>query len=286
MKNEFNRQGLYKLRATVIAGLLALPAVLLTAHQYGWQGLLVASSFVGMVTARQHFIPTQVRALGPLLTEDRDPLSLKVQQKTVDLCHRMGMKPMFANMVDDPNILCQTDLMEIRINRDLALALTDAELDWVLAHELDHVSNGGENKLRTPFIRAADITILGTVASAAGLMTGAFSISIYNNLTQCLAGSAVSVLSFMLARASVEREAELRSDANALRVTGDPQAALGALEKLHAMAQSKTPLNAWQKACEITGKPLHEHPSITKRADNIAMTYYRMQQESPGASPV
>ena len=291
-RDEFNLQGLNKVRTTLRAGLLALPGVAVMGMHYGLTGLAVTAALVGGLAWLQKQ-GQKLHILAPELGEGirdirdiRDILFTDRENRIADvLTRRMNMPPAAVQWAALTSTLAGTDGASI-ILRPTVKSFSDEQAAFVIAHELDHIRNPHDELVETAFKNAGTFGLIWTAVAAAGQTNGWFDIATTQHLPALFGGAVITLASFALAARAVEQEVELRCDGNALRATRDPDAARFAIHYIDCAsrqpAHTGTPLkNLWRALNHFSQGNIifSSHPSTNVRLANIVDTWHQMGRE-------
>lgn len=304
MKNEFNFQSINPWRTAAKTLALALPALYINAANYGWQGLFVMSALTAGLIVKMNQNTDHKLALSrrsrdltgkkEALLQTVNGLILKYndiardanapdkvltvpeteenreQRLSRTLSPLFGLPVIEVNHHDKKTKPFYTDLNKIHVDPTVAEHLTDGELAWVIAHELEHMRRDRDLYMLVP------IKGLNTVAVGTGLITGGMALgnapaSFLPGLGPSAAGAAISLFSLWAANAGIWREVERRCDSNALRVTGNLNDAKSALTKIYTIMDTRTSFH------RVLPHVLQTHPSLTARLANLDRTWDAMQ---------
>ena len=280
VKNEFNFQSLNPWRTAAKAFAIAFPALFLNAAQHGWQGMAVMGAVGTMIAGGM------LRSFDQLYEEDEKrmgfaPRSSDLPTREEDIAARVsqhfGLPPVRVVAGAPETSPFQVVNQAIQIHPGTTPHFSDEALEWVMAHELDHIRNLRDLNLRIPVFSCGLVSIAGgLVMTGAALFNGDASATrdMTMNFMTCL----VSYSFFRAANTGITREVELRCDANALRATGNLDAAKEALytfrDLFDTLNKDKGPLDSLVN--RIAYKP---HPSLDARLKNLDRTWEAMQIE-------
>lgn len=306
MKKEFNFQSVNQASAASRAFLIALPALFANVAAYGWPGLFVLSAITAgmMVRANQNLdYSIDIRQRRRKLNGDADDLEhllKKISAKLDQIDPRRAekdewpvkpetreqrMSRLLSPSFGLPVIAVKadaldgrpfgTDMMHIVIDPVAAKRLSDNEMEFVIAHELDHIRMERDFYALTPIDSFRKASVLaGAVTCIAPIL------SVSGPLPSAVAGGTaalVSYLSMHTANASIWRDVESRCDANALRATGDLDAAKGALTKIYDIVRERQKGTPFE---HINAHPFQRHPGLKNRLANLERTWNAMQKEA------
>lgn len=285
MRYEFNMQGLNKTRAAIKAAAFALPAIVMTAQQYGWTGLFVAAAFAGVMTARHGAMLHLYTRSAQSYHRRRQPETPPGREQVLSdqITNRLGMPSIPVSIENRNDDLALTDLKYIYIAPRVAKDLKDPEMRWLLAHEIDHVRNSHDLYLQIPLSAGAKSCAGLGVLAVLGNVTNSLTLPGNPDLSVSVAVSATAMLLFHLATKAVKQEVELRCDSNALRVTGDKDAAITTTRVMGDMAHHITPDTPLSRIMFAMACPFHNHPPIETRLRNLETTWAAMQTEQATA---
>ena len=193
------------------------------------------------------------------------------------LCGRMGLPMPRLWVIDEaePNAFAtgrNPAHASVAVTRGLLQAMTDGEIEGVLAHELGHVKN-------------RDILISSVAATIAAAITWAAHMAFFfggsrdddDDRGNPLAASAMMILAPLAAgliQMAISRTREFSADAASAQYTGDPGKLISALRKLEAGSQ-RIPMDAPQSMSHmyiikpLTGASMSRlfstHPSTEER---------------------
>ncbi len=184
------------------------------------------------------------------------------------------------------------------VNQGLYEALTPAELEGVLGHELQHVYN-------------RDI-LIGSVAAAIGTMITGLAFMLRwipffgasedgPNPLAAIAASIIAPIAAIVIQASITRSRESLADHTGAELTGDPLALASALRKLEAAANDPHRLRAGGTPAETNQAMQHlfiaapfggraamklfaSHPPVHERVAALEEQARRMRRSVPGGS--
>ena len=193
------------------------------------------------------------------------------------LCGRMGLPMPRLWVIDEaePNAFAtgrNPAHASVAVTRGLLQAMTDGEIEGVLAHELGHVKN-------------RDILISSVAATIAAAITWAAHMAFFfggsrdddddrGNPLAAIAMMILAPLAAGLIQMAISRTREFSADAASAQYTGDPGKLISALRKLEAGSQ-RIPMDAPQSMSHmyiikpLTGAPMSRlfstHPSTEER---------------------
>lgn len=167
----------------------------------------------------------------------------------------------------------------VTVTTGLINALTDQEMEAVLAHELTHIRNGDVRLMIIAVVIAGVISLVGEIAFR-GFLNGGFRSSSNNNndrkgaaFVAIIVGVALVAMSWLLAtviRFSLSRSREYLADAGAVELTKNPDAMITALMKISGRAEIEgAPSGVMDMCIENQSSRFSDlfstHPSIDKR---------------------
>ncbi|HLK45110.1 MAG TPA: M48 family metallopeptidase [Acidimicrobiales bacterium] len=245
--------------------LLAAWSVVASLHAHLWLGVLSAAVFVefGLAGVRGRQL-----AGSPVFDEH---LATRIARPLTELCAGAGCA------VPRVSVLSRsTRAAFVRPGRDeapllviaqpLVAALDDLELRAVLAHEVSHVAAGDLERARRR--RWSFMVGGGVVCGLAALATEGDGIAAPVYVAGVLVGSmAVAVLLSLR-----QRPVEVRADAGAARLTGDPEHLVSGLEKTvaHTEAARRQVFDGpWRWLLAPLAWRVPSHPALADRAARI-----------------
>lgn len=193
-----------------------------------------------------------------------------------DLSPHFELPPIKIYYRDDPRKPFETDLRVIKITKAAAEKVTDGEMRFIIAHELDHIRHEHDLHLLTP-VKAFNTLATVTGFAAAYLAFGQIDPAPLPTTTASLTGAAISYAFMTMTNAHIWRNVERRADANALRATGDLDSAKSALTKIYDILAKNNPK---EMAIHNALKPFQKHPPLQTRLANLDRTWETMQREA------
>lgn len=179
----------------------------------------------------------------------------------------------------------------VAVTQGIVNLLSDQELEGVIAHELSHIRN------RDTLTQAVAATIAGAISFMAQMLQyslwfGGFSRNREGgNPIGALLAIFLAPIAATVVQMAISRTREFEADAGAARITGNPRALAGALQKLEATAR-QMPLQANPSfepllivnslSGQFLGSLFSTHPSTQVRIQRLL----QIEQELAGRSGV
>lgn len=293
MKNEFNiRSGAATWRY-LRAMAFMVPPLLTVGAIHGWQGLLIWGSFTAMA-ANWHLRQNPRVWDETLIRQELDKGHLQHFDRLQEMTDRVADRfhtphlPIYRvspeSGIPHPPQNAQTDGHVILIAQHYELTLTDAEKEWVIAHELDHA--------RHPTDMMAISTYTGARLSLGGI--AAYTAwQMMDNLTWMASQAHHTVtimsafcLSFQCLAHAYHAQSqgnEFRADTNALQNTGNMVIAKRALQKATGLSPLLHDIFSDKSRTRQTAK--HTHPDIEDRFANLRIVAAKMRAQQKAAAP-
>ena len=201
-----------------------------------------------------------------------------------NLCISRGLKTPRLQIIDAPEMNAfASGLNEaqytVTVTRGLLDALTPAELEAVLAHELTHVMNRDVRTMVIASVFAGIITLLAQLiyrAIAWGGAGGGRRDRKGGGFAIVIAALAIAAVGYILAiviRMSLSRTREFVADAGAVELTKNPDAMISALQKISGHAALPSPeavQGMFIENLEVGAYSLFAtHPPIEKRIEAL-----------------
>lgn len=202
-----------------------------------------------------------------------------------NLCISRGLKTPRLQIIDAPEMNAfASGLNEaqytVTVTRGLLDALTPAELEAVLAHELTHVMNRDVRTMVIASVFAGIITLLAQLIYRAiawgGAGRGSRDRKGGGGFAIVIAALAIAAVGYILAiviRMSLSRTREFVADAGAVELTKNPDAMISALQKISGHAALPSPeavQGMFIENLEVGAYSLFAtHPPIEKRIEAL-----------------
>lgn len=205
-----------------------------------------------------------------------------------NLCISRGIPMPKLKIMDDPALNAfATGLNQrqysITVTSGLLAALTDAEMEAVLAHELTHIRNGDVRLLVIAVVIAGVISFVGEMVFRVWFRAGLFGGGGRSNdrdrkgsggaLPAILIAMALIGMAWFLSlviRLALSRSREFLADAGAVELSKNPDAMISALRKIEGRGELPNATSAVMEMC--VDNPRNEfadlfatHPSVDRR---------------------
>jgi len=159
----------------------------------------------------------------------------------------------------------------ITVTRGLVTALSDAELEAVLGHELTHIID------RDVRLLVVTIVFVGMISYLAQMMWRGLRVTRGRAGLVLLAAAAIGGIGYLLAlvlRFAISRRREYLADAGSVELTKDPEALISALRKISGHAEvSHVPTEVRQMFIENPPTAFNlfaTHPPLAKRIERLS----------------
>ena len=244
--------------------LASLPALTAMAGSYGW---MAASALAALLLAWSTWSSDVFRLLLRAKPID-DP---QIVSRFTELCRACGLPPVRLDRIDlnggvfaNAAALPSASKPRVVVSETLLARLEPDETVAILAHELAHLEYYNRHRLRVHNL------ITWTLVALSAFVVPALR-SFYPEAIDSVAYTfPVVVLVAVIVRAQHRQKHETASDLRAAALTGDPEALVRALSKLHAFARLP---RRWDTEFERNAT----HPSLARRVQAI--------RAAAGASP-
>ena len=226
------------------------------------------------------------------ITREEDP---RLYNLLENLCISRGIPMPKLKRIDDVALNAfATGLNEkqysITVTSGLEQALTDAELEAVLAHELTHIRNGDVRMLVIALVITGVVSFFGemifrTMFNSGGRIGGSSSSGGNSSSGKKGGGAGLAILiaivlivvAYLLAiviRFALSRSREFLADAGAVELTKNPDAMIMALRKIEGRGELPRANSAVMEMCIDNPRTdftdiFATHPSIDKRVDAL-----------------
>jgi heat shock protein HtpX len=250
-----------------------------------WPFALIAAAIWFSIAwfAHQKLIEMSVGARG--LTRKEAP---DLYNMLENLCISRGITPPRLNIIETPAMNAFASGVSdknyaITLTRGLVDALSPAEVEAVMAHELTHIRNRDVRLLIIAVIFVGIFSFFGELVFRNVFRSGV-RISGHTNSRKgdsrgggalILIAIALIVIAYVLAlviRFSLSQKREFLADAGAVELTKNPDGMINALKKISGHAQIEAPNDVQQMMLENTqafAGIFATHPSIDKRIDAL-----------------
>lgn len=241
---------------------------------------LMALSVLGIVGARclvSGFLSRSAPNTNIVLPEycdapvpPEDPLHRMVGM----LAHRLGIRQPVSLFYGDVDFAGAFDAgyhhFGIVLNPNIISHLSPREMRFVLAHELAHIKN-----------RDMDRNLSDVMAYTVPMVAVAKTMTDVLNMTSPvgLVGAMTSIAALSILQSMQTRVAERRADQTALKVTKDPDAAIGFFDDFPVLSKIVRQTKEWQRRHPKKSTPKSPYQKMTKRiyaphpADELRIEY-------------
>jgi heat shock protein HtpX len=213
----------------------------------GQQGLVIAFAFAAVMNLGSYWFSDKI-VLRMYRAQEVGP-SHPLYQTTERLARQAGLPMPKVYIIPDlsPNAFAtgrNPQHAAVAATEGILKALTEPELEGVIAHELAHVRHRDILISSVAATIAAAVMMLARMAMYAGMFGGGRDDRDgHSNPIALLAMMILAPIAAMLIQMAISRSREFAADAGAARITGNPYALADALRKIDAIAK-RAPLDA------------------------------------------
>jgi heat shock protein HtpX len=213
----------------------------------GQQGLVIAFLFAAVMNLGSYWFSDKI-VLRMYRAQEVGP-SHSLYQMTERLARQAGLPMPKVYVIPDlsPNAFAtgrNPQHAAVAATEGILKALTESELEGVIAHELAHVRHRDILISSVAATIAAAVMMLARMAMYAGMFGGGRDDREgHSNPIALLAMMILAPIAAMLIQMAISRSREFAADAGAARITGNPYALADALRKIDAIAK-RAPLDA------------------------------------------
>jgi heat shock protein HtpX len=213
----------------------------------GQQGLVIAFAFAAVMNLGSYWFSDKI-VLRMYSAQEVGP-SHSLYQVTERLARQAGLPMPKVYIIPDPSPNAfatgrNPQHAAVAATEGILKALTESELEGVIAHELSHVRHRDILISSIAATIAAAVMMLARMAMYAGMFGGGRDDRDgHSNPIALLAMMILAPIAAMLIQMAISRSREFAADAGAARITGNPYALADALRKIDALAK-RAPLDA------------------------------------------
>ena len=214
----------------------------------GQQGLIVAFGFAALMNLGSYWFSDKI-VLRMYRAQEVGP-SHPLYQMTARLTQRASLPMPKVYVIPDasPNAFAtgrNPEHAAVAATEGILHALSESELEGVMAHELAHVKHRDILISSVAATIAAAVMMLARMAMFAGMFGGGSRDDRDggSNPIALLAMMIFAPIAAMMIQMAISRSREFAADAGAARITGNPHALASALKKIEALAR-RAPLDA------------------------------------------
>lgn len=280
MKQEFNIKSGAATQRYLRAMAFMVPPLLTIGITQGWQGLLLWTSFTAMA-AHWHFWQNPTSFTPETVEKQRKNGDIQSSSRLTTLAARV------AKRYDMPNLPVQysksvnnaaTDNHRVFINPLLGERMNNREIEWLIAHELDHARHTTDTAFYTAYV-AANVSFVAIGAFSLWPALQSATMSAHGLSAAAILGTyAAGRHSLTLAYRSVQQGSEFRCDTNALQNTGSLHYAQTALKT--AASGSPFIYDMFHHKPAFLQRLHATHPSVPERLVNLDKTWKTMQRDA------
>jgi heat shock protein HtpX len=213
----------------------------------GQQGLVIAFAFAAVMNLGSYWFSDKI--VLRMYRAQEVGASHPLYQMTERLARQAGLPMPKVYIIPDlsPNAFAtgrNPQHAAVAATEGILKALTEPELEGVIAHELAHVRHRDILISSIAATIAAAVMMLARMAMYAGMFGGGRDDRDgHSNPIALLAMMILAPIAAMLIQMAISRSREFAADAGAARITGNPYALADALRKIDAIAK-RAPLDA------------------------------------------
>jgi heat shock protein HtpX len=235
------------LKTALLLGALSGMLLLIGDYFGGQQGLIMAFGFAALMNLGSYWFSDKI-VLRMYRAQEVDS-SHPLYQATERLARQAGLPMPKVYIIPDasPNAFAtgrNPAHAAVAATEGILRALSPAELEGVLAHELAHVKHRDILISSVAATIAAAVMMLARMAMYAGMFGGGRDDRDgQSNPIALLAMMILAPIAAMMIQMAISRSREFSADAGAAQITGNPYALADALKKIDAIAR-RAPLDA------------------------------------------
>ena len=236
------------LKTAVLLGAMSGMLLLIGDYFGGQSGLMMAFGFAALMNLGSYWFSDKI-VLRMYRAQEVGP-SHALYQMTERLARQANLPMPKVYIIPDasPNAFAtgrNPQHAAVAATEGIMHALSQPELEGVIAHELAHVKHRDILISSVAATMAAAIMMVARMAMYAGMFAGGRDDDRGGNSNPIalLAMMILAPIAAMLIQMAISRSREFAADAGAARITGNPYSLADALRKIDAIAK-RTPLNA------------------------------------------